>query len=584
MKLHLAAVGLLSICFSATHAANSPSWVDASNAHAQVLIKAQGRFNPEGASSLGFTEYDGQALDLGPEIGTRFRAATAAAQAELEKRLVAEKDARVRQDLEIMIQAAKDQIQGSVLNERYMLAWTDVPQAVFLSEQSLLQEQFPEQRRLKALERLQRYTGLAPGSVSLFEQAKARYTERLADKTLLGPYAAEIEQALENAPTYASGVRELYQQFKIDGAEPALKALDQQIKDYAAWARKNVLPRARKDARLPAELYAFSLRQFGIDIDPQTLMQRARLEFMETRAAMQALAPLVAKANGITASDYRDVIRALKTKKIENAAIETYYRGVLDQLDKIIVREKIVSLPQRPLIMRVASAAESAAQPAPYFQPAPLVGNTGEQGTFVLPMGNPGKDSSGEQYDDFNFAAAAWTLSAHEGRPGHELQFSAMIERGVSLARSVFAFNSVNAEGWGLYAEAEALPYEPLEGQLIALQFRLLRAARAMLDPMLNLGLTDRETGRKLLTGDVVLSEPMARQELDRYMFRAPGQAGSYFYGYTRLLELRAETELALGAKFQRLAFNDFLLDQGLLPPALLAKSVREEFVPAKLK
>lgn len=583
MKRHLAVASLLSILAIGASAAEGPTWVEASNAHAQVLIKAQGRFNPEGASSLGFTEYDGQALDLGPEIGARFRAATAAAQAELEKRLLAEQDARVRQDLEIMIQAAKDQIQGSVLNERYMLAWTDVPQQVFLSEQSLLQEQFPAERRIKALERLQRYTGLAPGSVSLFEQAKARYTERLADKTLLGPYAAEIEQALENAPTYASGVRELYQQFKIDGAEPALKALDRQIKDYAAWARKNVLPRARKDARLPAELYAFSLRQFGIDIDPQTLMQRARLEFMETRAAMQALAPLVAKANGIAASDYRDVIRALKTKKVENAAIETYYRGVLDQLDQIILREKIVSLPQRPLIMRVASAAESAAQPAPYFQPAPLVGNTGEQGTFVLPMGNPGKGSS-EQYDDFNFAAAAWTLSAHEGRPGHELQFSAMIERGVSLARSVFAFNSVNAEGWGLYAEAEALPYEPLEGQLIALQFRLLRAARAMLDPMLNLGLTDREAGRKLLTGDVVLSEPMARQELDRYMFRAPGQAGSYFYGYTRLLELRAETELALGAKFQRLAFNDFLLDQGLLPPALLAKSVREEFVPAKLK
>jgi uncharacterized protein (DUF885 family) len=41
-------------------------------------------------------------------------------------------------------------------------------------------------------------------------------------------------------------------------------------------------------------------------------------------------------------------------------------------------------------------------------------------------------------------------------------------------------------EGWALYAEAEMIPYEPAEGQLIALQFRMLRAARAMLDPMLN--------------------------------------------------------------------------------------------------
>ena len=74
----------------------------------------------------------------------------------------------------------------------------------------------------------------------------------------------------------------------------------------------------------------------------------------------------------------------------------------------------------------------------------------------------------------------------------------------------------------------------------------------------------------------------MARQEIDRYTFRTPGQAGSYFYGYTRIMELRAETELALGTKFDRLAFNNFLLDQGLLPPDLLAKAVREQFVPAQ--
>jgi hypothetical protein len=40
---------------------------------------------------------------------------------------------------------------------------------------------------------------------------------------------------------------------------------------------------------------------------------------------------------------------------------------------------------------------------------------------------------------------------------------------------------------------------------------------------------------------------------------------------------------LALGDRFDRLSFNNFLLDQGLLPPALLAKAVREDYVP-KLK
>jgi uncharacterized protein (DUF885 family) len=154
----------------------------------------------------------------------------------------------------------------------------------------------------------------------------------------------------------------------------------------------------------------------------------------------------------------------------------------------------------------------------------------------------------------------------------------------VSLARTLFAFNSVNVEGWALYAEAEMVPYLPLDGQLMALQFRLLRAARAMLDPMLNLGMIDRERAGKVLSDDVGLSPAMVRQELDRYTFNAPGQAGSYFYGYARILELRAETELALGEKFDRLAFNNFLLDQGMLPPDLLAKAVRERFVPEQQK
>ena len=71
----------------------------------------------------------------------------------------------------------------------------------------------------------------------------------------------------------------------------------------------------------------------------------------------------------------------------------------------------------------------------------------------------PGQGSL--EYDDFTFEAASWTLTAHEGRPGHELQFASCVERGVSLARQLFAFNSTNVEGWALYMEAEAKPYEP---------------------------------------------------------------------------------------------------------------------------
>lgn len=63
------------------------------------------------------------------------------------------------------------------------------------------------------------------------------------------------------------------------------------------------------------------------------------------------------------------------------------------------------------------------------------------------------------------------------------------------------------------------------------------------------------------------------------YTSRAPGHAGCYFYGYKRLLQLRVEAELSLGSRFDRLAFNNFVIDQGLLPPGLLAKAVRQDFL-----
>ena len=85
-----------------------------------------------------------------------------------------------------------------------------------------------------------------------------------------------------------------------------------------------------------------------------------------------------------------------------------------------------------------------------------------------------------------------------------------------------------------------------------------------------------------MLEKDVVLSHAFAKEEVERFTYRAPGQANSYFYGYTRLLQLRKETEAALGAKFDQKKFHDFILAQGLLPPDLMRKAVLEDFVAAQ--
>ena len=566
---------------------SAPAWVARSNADAKVLLDAQARFNPENATQLGLPGYDDKVTDLKPNANARQRSALVDAKSKLENMLATEKDADVRQDLQIMIKAAALQIEGIDLNDKYLLPYQDIGQLIFNGEFALLNENIDAKRRPLAVKRLECYVGKAPGCTPITQLAEAQTTARLSDPHLLGPYKGTLDQQFKNTQRYTQGIRDLFVKYKLDDAEgkAALDALDTQLKDYDTWVRNTVAPRERSDFRLPEPLYAYNLKQVGIDIPPEELIKQAQLEFVEIRSTMQMMAPTVAKAEGIQATDYRDVLKALKKQQLGKDDVVPWYHEVIGKIEDIIRREHIVTLPQREMQMRLASDAETANVAAPHMDPPPLIDNHGERGTFVLTMGNPTANAdSSNTYDDFTFKAAAWTLTSHEGRPGHELQFSAMVERGVSLARSIFAFNSVNVEGWALYSEAEMLPYEPPAGQFITLQLRLMRAARAFLDPMLNLGLISKERAHDVLRYDVGLSEAMTREELDRFTFNSPGQATAYFYGYMRLQQLRLQAELALGKNFDRQAFNDFVVNQGLLPPDQLAEAVRTQFIPAQQK
>lgn len=341
----------------------APAWVARSNELAQILLQAQAPFQPEMTSFFGVPGYDDKVVDLGADNAARYRAAMNKARDQLREKLQVERDPNLRQDLEIMIGAAERNIESSTLNEQHLMPWVDVPQTVFGGINGLLSDQVPEARRAKALDRLNAYLGKAPGTQPLATLARQRYEEKSGTPNLLQPTKIEVDQALANVDTYIAGIGKLFAKYKIDGADASLAELSTQMKDYIAWTSKEVLPKARTDNRLPAELYAFQLKEVGVDIDPALLMQRAQLEYMETRAMMRQLAPLVVQAKGLKVADntdYVEVIRALKQDKISNDQLESHYRGVIDAIDPIIHKQGIVDVPQRPLQMRLGSEAESA--------------------------------------------------------------------------------------------------------------------------------------------------------------------------------------------------------------------------------
>src|SRR5712692_3525108 len=485
------------ICFPLAASAEDRSWIESSDRNSAIVIEMQGAFHPEFASELGVDRFDTAVLDLNPENAKRYDAAAGRVLALLSARRKTESDPKVRQDLDILIDAVESRRRTRALEYRLLIPYFDLPKHIFQGLQVLLDARNNEPRRRNALQRLRRYAGMEPGTTPLAELARARASERFGTAKLVWPYEGHVRQNLDNSERYIAGIAELFRASALRDWEAAHARLAAQLRSYSDWVKTTVLPRARKEHMLPREVYADRLKNTGVDLEPEQAISMGAFASTEIRDETARLAARIARERNLASADYRDVIRELKRNPVPGERILILYRDRLKAIEEIVARERIISLPQRAASIR--------------------------------------------------------------------------------LARAAFAFNSTNAEGWGLYAESLMIPYFPLEGQLFSLQLRLLRAARAFLDPMVNLGRMTPDEAKTFLMREVALSEPFAQQEADRYAFRMPGQAVSYFYGYTRLRELRLKAELALGPRFEQRKFHDFVIAQGLLPPKLLERAVMQE-------
>jgi len=564
-----------------TQTVKSKEWVTRSNGYTKLLIDIDEKYSPEFGSNQGLAYYD--TLVSVPTLANMKaeRRDREHMLNELKQARQKETDAAVKQDLEILIHQTELGFRRGDFGQNREVPFINAAGVVYGGLQPLLDDQTPAGRRASAVIRLRKYAGLQKGYRPIAEILKDRTLLQIAKTGMIYPSKQQMEVTLAHNASIIGGIEELFKKYNITGWESAYAAIKKQLEDYDAWVKATVLPKARTDFRLPPEAYKLALEGYGIDITPAEMAKIAHAAFTDIQNQMKPIAAQIAKKYNLPSPDYREVIKYLKKDQIIGDSIMPVYRRHLTDIEAIIREHHLVTLPNRPAIIRLASEAETAQQPAPHMVPPPFLHNTGQRGVFVLPLNMPpAPGEKVDKYDDFTFDAASWTIIAHEARPGHELQFDKMVEEGVSQARALYAFNSTNVEGWGLYAEYITRPYMPLEGQLVSLDYRLLRAARAFLDPELQAGTITPQQALDLLMTDVVQSHAFAKEEVERYTLRAPGQANSYYYGYSKMLGLRRDAEAALGAKFNQQHFHDFILSQGILPPALIREAVMNEFVP----
>ena len=370
------------------------SWIAISNGYANMLIDVVFKHHPEAGTQQGLSQFDNKVSQPTLADENAERKETEAVLAKLKSAAAEKQQKDVAEDLQIMIRRVDLNFRRQDFQRANEVPFINASQVVFGGVQVLLDEQTPSERRPAAVVRIREYAGLEPGYTAITEILKQRITEQMAKPGVVYPARVEIETEMARNSNYVNGIAALMQKYKLTGWEEPLAKLKTQLTDYDAWVKATVLPKARNDFRLPPQHYALDMELYGIDIPPDQLAAMAHQAFTQIQGEMKSVAAQIAKQRNLPSSDYRAVIHELKKQQLVGDAILPFYQERLKQIEKIIVDQQIVSLPDRPARIRIATAAETAQQPAPHMVPPPFIHNTGQKGEFVLPLEHSRRDQA----------------------------------------------------------------------------------------------------------------------------------------------------------------------------------------------
>lgn len=565
-KLRLLAIAIFTYCICIAIApgtpviAKSPDWIVRSNEFADRLSTAIAAEDCQPKMVVSES-----LLEINPTFRACRQKNVRQTVKNLKQKLAKEKNVNLRLDLEILLKYGQQQLRSYTLDEKYLVPYIDLSKAILESLKSTLKEsQSTEKQQTMMLAKLKQYAGVEPGKKALTDSVEQAILAKLQKSEVAFPDQDQLEKDLKNNASQVYEINTFLAQQEVPDYQQTYAKLKTQLFDYETFIRREVLTKTEKNFRLPTELYTLKLEEQGIETPIKEVMQQAHTAFRQVQQQMKAIAPQIAQQKGFKATDYRNVIRELKKEPLSPKQTLRLYQSRAKDLETIIEREDLVTLPKEQFNLRLATVKENQNFPVPLYNI--------DSSTFVIPvLQNPKK---AKLYNDFTNSPMSWTLTVHEGRPGHDLQITTIKNQiknqNLSDARADFAFNSTNVEGWATYAESIMQPYMPLDGRFMSLQLQLLRAARAFLEPELQLGKITTADALKVLTQDAGFSKFFAQQEIKRYTETSIGQAPAYFYGYQQFLQLRSQTEKKLGKRFDAKKFHDFVLRQGYLTPKLL--------------
>jgi len=350
-------------------------------------------------------------------------------------------------------------------------------------------------------------------------------------------------------------------------AAVAKKALE----EYRRFLQKDVLPRSDGAWAVGTEAYEYFLHHgLLVSMDASALLEIGRREFDATIRMLEEVARSIDPAKS-----WSRILEEMKKDYPKAGEVLDVYRRETAKARSFMIDRDVVGIPawERLEIVDTPPFERSSTPTAAYHGPGPL--DTSRVGHFYVTAPTPGAPSDQVErelaaHNLYDIPGTVW----HEAYPGHHLQFVYAKEVG-SLVRRLND-SPLLTEGWGFYCEelAHELGYytNPKE-RLMQLNWRLLRAARILLDVSIHTGKMTYDEAVTFLVEKVGLNREQAMPSVGAFT-REPTYYTSYMLGMLEIVRMREKFRRALGSRFTLREFHERVLRFGNVPPKIIEEEL----------
>ena len=543
------------------------------------------QLSPVSATQIGEHAYDGELDDLS--------AAGRQKGLEASKKILAELDAldvaALSRENQVDAAILRNQLQYDIWTTETLQSWAWDPQVYSGLAGSALyglmaREFAPLPERLKsATARMQKLP-------TLLAQARENLDPARVPKVHAETVAKQNAGILSIVDTFITPNLKELSDTDRQQAEAAIEGLKKAVAEHQAWLDKTLVPNAKGDFRVGAEVYDKKL-QFALlsSLSRADIKQRAESELKRVREEMYGIARTVLKDKA-GAPAMPDAPSADEQQKAIEAALELAYaerpardkvvadaEAALAQATEFVRSKDLVTLADAPVDIILMPEFQRGVAVAYCDSPGPL-----DKGLKTFYAVSPIPDEwDQKQVDSFlreYNSRMIHLLSIHEGTPGHYLEgwHSAKFP---STLRAVLR-SGMFAEGWAVYtermmADAGYLDNDPLF-RLVQLKFYLRTIGNAILDQGVHVDNWTREQAMDLMVRQTFQQEREAAGKWTRAQLTS-AQLPTYFVGAQEHFDMRKAVEARQGAQFALKAYHDKVLSYGAPPVRFVRQLILDE-------